>query len=411
MNSRSDIRRRIAFSLVLIVSARLAHAEVHADRLTLRGFGTVAVTTHDTDGIEYRRHVGQGRGISASEPGIDSDSLAGLQLNANLASRLDLVVQGLTRMDVEGEWKPRVTQAFLRYSPDESLVFRGGRFGYDIYLLAESRQVGYSYIAVRPSQEFYGLVTHDEVDGVDVSWTARLGRGLVRARVFGGRGSDATALADGTFWEGRSDVVGFTLDYSWRAVTARAALLEVEYGGNPDLAGLGQALVGTGAPEAVSIGNELIASSQGSRGMQLGMAYDEGPLQAQLLYGHILSDSISGPAVRAWLGQVGYRVKAWTPFVAHSRSRDRDAIRTTGLPDIPELQPLNGMVQLLQENMRATQRSTSVGVRWDVTARWDLKLQADFTRIDDSVLNFDRRTGANGPVNMTVLTAGVDFVF
>jgi hypothetical protein len=161
----------------------------------------------------------------------------------------------------------------------------------------------------------------------------------------------------------------------------------------------------------VSIGNELIGSSQSSRGMQLGMAYDDGPLQAQLLYGHILSDSISGPAVRAWLAQVGYRVKAWTPFVAHSRSRDRDAIRTTGLPDIPELQPLNDMVHLLQENMRATQRSTSVGVRWDVTPRWDFKLQADFTRIDDSVLNFDRRPGEGGPVDMTVLTAGVDFVF
>lgn len=411
MSSRSK-RRPFGCVLMLVAFVQSAPADdVRTDPLTLRGFGTLAITTHDAEGIEFRRNVGQARGIAAHEPGIDSDSLAGLQLNARLTAQAALVVQGVTRMDVEGEWSPRVTQAFLRYSPDESLVFRGGRFGYDIYLLAESRQVGYSYVAVRPSQDFYGLVTHDEVDGIDVSWTSRAGRGLIRARIFGGRGSDATAMVDGTHWEGRSDVLGLTLDYTYRAWTARAALLEVEYGSNPDLTLLGHVLVGTGVPEATSIGKELIASSQSSRGMQLGMAYDDGPLQAQLLYGHILSDSISGPAVRAWLAQVGYRVKSWTPFVSHSRSRDREALRHTGLPDIPELRPLNDTVRQLQENMRATQRSTSVGIRWDVSPRWDVKLQADFTSIDDSVLNFDRRAGANGSGSMTVLTAGVDFVF
>ena len=383
---------------------------MRAERFTLRGFGTIAITTHDADGIEFRRNVGQAVGIEAHEPGLDSDSLAGLQFNTHLTSTLDGVIQGITRLNAEGEWTPRITQAFLRYSPDESLVFRGGRFGYDIYLLAESRQVGYSYLAVRPSQDFYGLVTNDEVDGIDVSWKARLGRGLVRARAFGGRGSDATAMADGTHWEGRSDVVGMSLDYSLRAVTARAALLEVTYGKSADLVGLGQVLLDTGAPDSIDIGAELIDSTQTSRGMQLGLAYDGGPLQAQLLYGHILSDSIAGPSVHAWLAQVGYRIQAWTPYLSFSTSRNRDSIRSTGLPDIPELQPINAVVDQLQRDMRATQRSTSIGVRWDLSPRWDLKLQADFASIDESALNFDRRS-APGDMDMTVLTVGVDFVF
>ncbi len=410
MNSRNDNPGwLIALCVVLAVGS--AHAQgMREDRLTLRGFGTIAVTTHDAEGIEFRRNVGQAHGIAAHEPGLDSDSLAGIQLNGNLASGLDAVAQGVTRMNAEGEWTPRVTQAFLRYSPDESLVLRGGRFGYDIYLLAESRQVGYSYLTVRPSQDFYGLVTHDEVDGLDVSWKSRLGRGLVRARAFGGRGSDATAMLDGSHWEGRSDVLGVTLDYSFQALTARAALLEVTYGRHPELTGLGEALIGTGAPGAVDIGTELAGSSQTSRGMQLGLAYDGGPLQAQALYGHILSDSIAGPNVRAWLAQVGYRVQAWTPFVSFSASRNRDAIRSTGLPDIPELAPLAGVVYQLQADMRATQRSTSIGVRWDLSSGWDVKLQADFTSIDDSVLNFDRRPSPRD-IDMTVLTAGVDFVF
>jgi len=114
--------------------------------------------------------------------------------------------------------------------------------------------------------------------------------------------------------------------------------------------------------------------------------------------------------VHAWLAQVGYRIQAWTPYLSFSTSRNRDPIRSTGLPDIPELEPINAVVEQLQRDMRATQRSASIGVRWDLSPRWDLKLQADFISIDESALNFDRR-GTPGDTDMTVLTAGVDFVF
>ena len=152
-----------------------------ADRFTFRGFGTLGMTTHDADGFEYRRNVGQGHGAEADQIDFETDSLAGLQFNAHLVPRLDFALQGVTRVNVDGDWTPRITQAFLRYSPDESLVLRAGRFGYEIYLLAESRQVGYSYVPLRPSVEFYGLLANDSIDGADVSYTSRLGAGAISA--------------------------------------------------------------------------------------------------------------------------------------------------------------------------------------------------------------------------------------
>jgi hypothetical protein len=381
------------------------------ERFSFRGFGTLGVTTQDAEGIEFRRNVGQGRGVAADQLDFRPDTVAGLQLKASLTGELDFTLQGVTRLDAQGDWTPRVTQAFLRYSPDESLVLRAGRIGYEIYLLAESRQVGYSYLAVRPSQDFYGLVTNDEVDGADVSWTTRLGPGLFKARVFGGDSSDETAFADGTSWKGRSRAIGGTLDYSYRSLTARAALLEVRYGANADLRALGAFLVSTGAPGAVSIGEELVGSSQESRGMQLGLAYDDGPLQAQLLYGHIISDSIAGPNVEAFQAQAGYRLGDWTPYLSFAKSRDRNPTRSTDLPPVPELLPVIGTVQLLQEQMRATQHSASMGLRWDISSNWAAKIQADFTTLEDSVLNFDRRPPGSGDAHMTVLSATVDFVF
>jgi hypothetical protein len=385
--------------------------ELGGDRFTFRGFGTLGVVTHDADDIEFRRHVGQGKGVESGELGFQTDSLAGLQLKASLLPQLDFTLQGVTRMGVDGDWSAHVTQAFLRYSPDESLVFRAGRFGYDVYLLAESRQVGYSYLAVRPSQDFYGLVTNDEVDGVDVSWNTRLGPGVFKARMFSGRSSDETALPDGSYWSARSDALGASLDYSYRSFTARVAAIRVSYGANDDLKALGGFLVSTGLPESVSIGEELLASSQESHGVQIGLAYDDGPLQAQVLYGHITSDSIAGPSVRAFQAQVGYRLGDWTPYLSFARSRDLHAIRGTGLPELPELLPVIGAVYSLQDDMRASQHSTSAGVRWDFSSNWAFKIQADFTSIQDSALNFDRRPPGSGDQDMTVLTAVVDFVF
>jgi hypothetical protein len=263
---------------------------------------------------------------------------------------------------------------------------------------------------VRPSQDFYGLVTNDEVDGADVSWTNRLGPGLFKVRVFGGDSSDETALADGTSWKGRSRAIGGALDYSYRSLTARAAMLKVSYGANADLRALGAFLVSTGAPGAVDIGGELVGSSQESRGMQLGLAYDDGPLQAQLLYGHIISDSIAGPNVDAFQAQAGYRLGDWTPYVSFAKSQDRSPIRATDLPPVPELQPIIDTVRMLQEQMRATQHSASMGVRWDISSNWAAKLQADFTTLEQSTLNFDRRPPGSGDAHMTVLTATVDFV-
>jgi hypothetical protein len=396
----------------LCIGTSLAQAQDLEDgRFTFRGFGTLAVTTHDADGIEFRRNVSQADGAEANEIAFETDSIAGLQLSMDLASHLDFTVQGVTRQNSQGNWAPRVTQAFLRYSPDESVVVRGGRFGYEIYLLAESRQVGYSYLAVRPSQDFYGLVTNDEVDGIDASWTTRLGPGLFRMRAFGGRGSDETVLADGSSWSGKSDVVGATLEYSFRSLTTRLAMLRVSYGANADLRALGDFLVSTGVPDSVFIGQDLLRSSQESRGLQLGVAYDDGPMQAQVLYGHILSDSIAAPNVDAFLAQVGYRMGDFTPFLSVSRSEDRDPLRTTGLPAIPELLPLILTVQTLQQNVRATQRAASLGVRWDFAPKWAFKMQADFVSLRGSALNFDHRALPGADAEMTVLTAALDFVF
>jgi hypothetical protein len=402
--------------LSLIFGAACVHAQVmDADRFTLRGFGTLGATTHDAEGVEFRRNVGQGLGVTEDDVDFRVDSLAGVQFDFKLGSTVDVMLQGVSRLAADGEWGARMSQGFIRYSPDESLVMRVGRVGYDIYLLAESRQVGYSYLTVRPSVEFYGQITDDDIDGADVSYTRRAGPGLFRARVFGGSGVGELAFADGTHRPSRSDIYGATFDYIYRGWTGRVAFAQFNYEPGSDLGQLTGALRATGFPSARAIADDLSQPSLKSLGVQIGVAYDEGPMLAQLMYGAADSNSLAGPNFDKSYALFGYRMRKWTPFVSHAGSFDRHPVRDAGLPPAPMLAPLNQAVLAVQSATRSTQHTTSLGVRYDYSSRIDFKLQLDHTRVRDSALYFDNRAPSGNastePFDMNVIAATVDFVF
>ena len=398
--------------VLFVLAATQAHAQdLEGRQFTLRGFGTLGATTQDTDGLEFRRNVGQSSGVAAGDVEFATDSLVGVQFDAKLGNHFDALAQGVTRLRADGDWVPEITQAFVRYSPDESLVLRAGRIGYDIYLLAESRQVGYSYLALRPSLEFYGFITSDRIDGGDISYSHRLGSALVRARVFGGGGSGQLAFADQTHADTTGTVYGATFDCIFRGWTARAAYVSFNYDGNASFAQLATALRMTGTPESVRIAADIEHDEFNSWGLQLGIAYDDGPLQAQVLFGTVTSESITGPDVDKFYSLVGYRVQQWMPFVSFASSKDRNPYVTPGLPAIPMFAPLNGAVSLIQKNSRSTQHSVSVGVRYDFASHFDFKLQVDRVALRDSSLMFDRRVPPGGAADMTVIAAALDFVF
>ena len=399
----------------LLIGAAVAttsHAQdLDTKRFTLRGFGTLAATTHDGEGIEFRRSAEQARGVAKGDIELYTDSLAGLQMGVELGPHFEVVAQGVMRMQSDGDWNPRLSQGFVRYSPDEALVFRAGRIGYDIYLMAESRQVGYSYLTLRPPPDFYGMVTNDQVDGADMSVTRRAGRGLVRARVFAGRGYSDTAFADQTHTETDGKIVGATVDYLYRGWTARVALIRFSFDADPGIAPLVGALRATGMPQAESIADNLDHKICRTLGMQIGVAYDDGPLEAQLLYGMVNASSMIAPEFDKGYFLLGYRLHQWTPFASFATSRDRNAIRSAGLPDIPQLAPLEGAVRTLQESSRSTQHTASVGARYDFSEHVDIKIQLDRVSLRDSTMNFDRRVPPGGPIEFTALAASIDFVF
>jgi hypothetical protein len=397
--------------MAALATAPAVAADLGDSRFALRGFGTAALTTQDSDDLEFRRHAGQPIGLESGRVDLFTDSIAGAQVNFRAGTDVDMVLQAVTRLNVDGDWHPSITQAFVRYSSDESLTLRAGRIGFDIYLLAESRQVGYSYVPLRPSVEFYGLLANDSIDGGDVSYTRRIGPGLVRGRLFAGRGSDEMAFPDGGNQAIESEVLGASFDYIVGGWTARIAGGRWRYDVNPDAPMLVQALRMTGTSQALAVAAQLDQPTFKTLGVQFGVAYDEGPLKAQLMWSVLDSDPIFGPDTRGLYAFAGYRLGPWTPYASFSRSRDVAPVVSTGLPDLPEFAPLEQAVLDMQYGARTTQRTASLGVRYDVARNIDLKLQVDRARIQDSALVFDRRMGPREDADMTVIALALDFVF
>jgi hypothetical protein len=65
----------------------------------------------------------------------------------------------------------------------------------------------------------------------------------------------------------------------------------------------------------------------------------------------------------------------------------------------------------MQSSVRTTQRTASIGFRYDISAHVDLKFQLDRVKLTDTALVFDRRVDTGRDAHMTIAAMAIDFVF
>jgi hypothetical protein len=383
-----------------------------APTFTLGGFGTLGAVYHDAPGLEFRRWVGQGRGARAGEIDFGTDSLLGLQLTTALSPTFDLQLQGIIQRGAQDDWQPTLERAFVRWSPDDSVMVRLGRIDLGYYLLADALEVGYSYLTLRPPVEVYGILPSLTLDGGDVRLKYRIGDGIASVRLLGGRMPGQIALPDGTAMDIASGVeVGGSLDYlcgDWQTSLAFARYHSRDLGQFERLA---SALRQTPFPQAQILGGDFVAGTHNSYATELGVAYDHSPFQAHIVYVRLSSTDLTGPDLNAGFVLAAYRIGRLTPYSTFAISDSFANIRSTGLPDIPVFAALNAAVYEAQTTSQAMQRSLAVGVRYDLATHFDLKAQVDRVWLHQSNLIFDRNVPPPDHTAMTVFGVALDFAF
>lgn len=407
-----DLWPKLAAVAAGLVCLSAAAEDLGERRVTVGGFGTVGAIYHEADGLEYRRSVGQADGAKANRVDFGTDSLAGLQVNAAWNQQLEVVAQVVSKHDADVDWLPRLTRGFLRYQPNETVMLRAGRIGLEFFPRADSSDIGYSYLTIRPPPEMFGQLPHDDFDGLDLMLSHPLGPGIGRVKLYGGRVDGkfvepprpTVDLADSKIWGGYFEYLqggwNARLGIGWFLVSHPTSLA-------PLIAGLQQ----TGQAQAVALADEFSRRGRRYQFITGGVTYEEGPLQARLFLANLDSESITGPKTLIGTTTIGYSFGAFTPYTALTRAHNYADPQPTGLPNSPQTAPLIAGAYDAQVANQTNQTSAALGLRYNFAPKMDIKFQVDHLWLNNSEMVIDRNTPPRDKTQMTVFGLAFDFIF
>ncbi len=386
----------------------------------LSGFGTLGAARSDSSQADYLRDLSQPRGVNDSLDGR-LDSRLGLQVQGGFGTNLRGTLQVVSKYGYDGTFKPQITWAFLGWNPTQNLQIRMGRLGFDVFMNADSRDVGYSFLWVRPPVEYYGTLPISHLDGLDASQDLSIGRaGTLRLKVYGGFASEKLPVQGGQPLDlAGSRLAGVAAEWQAGDWRSRLAYAHLRLRHNltsqiPDLqAGLrqfGLALTDPRLPQAAEALNLQDRTVQYYSG---GISYEPGNLQAQAAAARFHSTAALYPD--SWSGFIscGYRFGKVVPFAYWSRLvTDRPTLDLGALPLVPSpsAQALLGGIQAALGGNVNDQSTWSAGLRWDFASQASFKFQVDRIRAQDSA-GMWRRVQPGWDGRGTLVSAVVDFVF
>lgn len=393
--------------LVLFVSSGLLCTGALAaagDAFSIQGFGTLGAVRTTTDHVEFVRDLSQARGAT-NEWTAKTDSALGLQANWQVTPQWQAVAQVLSRYRFDRTFHPEMAWAFVKFEPSPNLSLRAGRLGTEFFMLADSRWVGYSFLTVRPPGDYFWHLPFYSIHGADASLAVPLGEGVVRGKVFYGLSRGHIPLADEQWDIRRSPMVGAYLEYQLGGLQLRTSYANIRFRHDLPLAPVLAKEKGIALPVAAA--NYLKTRNTRTHYYSLGLVYDKGPFQAQLMLNHIdqgtqaLSDSSAGYLL------LGYRVGNVTPFVGYSRVLSREKSR----PPLGDALS-DAIVTYVVEDSHSRQNTVFAGARWDFARNVALKAQWDGIRgSSSSLFPYRKDDRARWGGRMDVFSVSLDFVF
>ncbi|HUH36515.1 MAG TPA: porin [Spongiibacteraceae bacterium] len=396
--------------LAMLATVAEAQPQPLDQRFSWAGFGTLGVVYNDTDDMQFVRDLNQPSG-PAGEWSTEPDTLLGLQARYRFTHKLDATVQLVSRYTYTSSYAPQVTWANLKYSPNAGMDLRLGRMGWDIYMLSDSRNVGYSYLWVRPPLEYFGLQQISHIDGADAVFRGELAGGLAWLKVYAGLADEELpSLGSRNYDLKGSEVYGAHINYQtrhwWFRVGYANATLDQELDSlEPLLTGLNA----TGLPSAAAAADELGLEGAEIRQWTAGVVYERGAFLSQLMFDHSTSDSLTFPDHQSWYFLLSYRVGEFTPYVSIAQTdASRDTVDTGLAGFAPQL---DAAAQAAAEASLTDQRSVAMGVRYDFMPKLALKLQIDQLDAKNGRSMLVRNPEPDWDGKATIFSATLDFVF
>lgn len=375
-------------------------------RISLQGFGTLGIARSDDDSVQFVRDLSQPDGLTRKWSG-KVDSLLGLQANLKFSEQTEGVMQVVSRYRYDGTYTPELTWAFLRHDVSPELSLRAGRLGTEFYMLADSRLVGYANLTVRPPPDYFGSLVFSYIDGLDVSAATPAAGGLFRGKLFAGLSPEKTPFVKPLTWDlDGSLMVGGHVDYLRGPWQFRVGHAQVRFENEAPLNDLVEQAYGIS--NFLSLVPELKVAGKWTHFNSLGMVYDEGPLQLQLMLSQTKHENGAYEDSKAGYVIAAYRLGQVTPYLGYSQAKS-SAKNLASPPPTPLAELAAGIVAASHND----QHTLFLGGRWDLQPKLALKAQVDWIHGSPTSL-FSFRDENNTPTwdgRMTIFSLALDFVF
>lgn len=423
-------RLTVALGLCALLGGGAARADdSDAGRFSLSGFATLGVVHSSEHLADFVGTISQPTGAGASHDwDYAPDSKLGLQLDARLTERLTAVVQVVAQHQYDNSFAPQLEWANLRLRLTPDLSVRAGRIALPIFMVSDTRLVGYANPWLRPPPEVYNTVPITNNDGIDVTWQGARAGTTTTLQLIAGRaehdfptGVDVMArrTVGGNITVERG-ATALHLHYTSATLTLTSPTIDQLFNG---YTALGQSL--EAIPPLAPVGAQALALVNGYRpvdkaysALSLGFNYDPGGWFAtgEWVGEHIGVTTTDGRSAYATLG---VRIRSLTPYLTFAtvalRARDQPALPTTALPA-----PLDAAMAQLNYGFEhglngfwGAEHSWSGGLRYELMRNADLKLQLDHITPNAGSDSFevDRLPAFTPGKTVNVIGVGVDFVF
>jgi hypothetical protein len=365
-----SFKTTLVVSLIATTSYGLAQAQRNfGEHVTLSGFGTLGAVATDNSTAPFIRDSSTSGATTSANWKVDSK--LGIQADVRVNDWLSGTVQVLSEQRDEAGIKAQFEWAFIRLQPLTGLNLRLGRTAPSVFMISDSRNVGYAQTMVRMPNEVYAINSLNRVTGVDASYRMQLA----------GQWLTVTATAgDGTIrTRGRGQL-------DTESVRGLNAVLETAVG-NFRLGTIETDSIIPGA--AVGQASDIKVPYQFSG---VGYQYDEGRFLVVAEYvERKVKGFFEGFDAEGWYLMGGYRFGDLTPYVMIANTKSA---------------PLTKAL-----NNAGDQRTVALGTRWDLVSGAALKLQLE--HIDPrGTLGSSFSATTSPPVAKTnVYSVALDFVF
>jgi hypothetical protein len=344
------------------------------------GFGTFGVAKTNSDAGEYTRTPIQYRGADKSiDPFVDT-RLA-LQEVLQFGERWSLTGQLLAQRVGNSDFRPRVEWLFANYKATDWLDLRAGRGVLPLFLVSDSRNVGYGSVWLRAPQEVYTLQPLTGIDGVQA---------LVRVPVAGGQ-----LTVQPSFGETKGSYYLSPLNTTINLKIKRMASAQVnyEYDSWTFHAAASQSKIDSAFDTLF-----FSATAHSTERMKtVGVSYDNGQLIGQAEWAQRRQTGATYQNT-GWYAMGGYRLGKWTPHVIYGSYTPDDHTPA-------------------QSAGTKKANSVTAGVRYELAS--SVALKASLERRDPMIFNFNHLADTSdftGGIfergrKINVISAVVDFTF